>query len=98
MTLTRRALVLAGSAALAGSAISAHADGGAAAAVAPVRQLLDGLLLTMKAGPGTPFLRRYDMLGPVIDRVFDLDAILRSSVGLSWSSLPLHHRILRQQL
>ena len=28
------------------------------------------------------------MLAPVIDRVFDLDAILRSSVGLSWSSLP----------
>ena len=88
MTLTRRALVLAGSAALAGSAISAHADSGAAAAVAPVRQLLDGLLLIMKAGPDTPFPRRYDMLAPVIDRVFDLDAILRSSVGLSWSLLP----------
>src|SRR6202035_2690251 len=88
MTLTRRALVLAGPAALAGSAISAHADGGAAAAVAPVRQLLDGVLLTMKAGSSTPFPRRYDMLAPVIDRVFDLDAILRSSVGLSWSSLP----------
>ena len=28
------------------------------------------------------------MLAPVIDRVFDLDAILRSSVGLSWSLLP----------
>jgi phospholipid transport system substrate-binding protein len=28
------------------------------------------------------------MLAPVIDPVFDLDAILRSSVGLSWSSLP----------
>jgi hypothetical protein len=37
MTLTRRALVLAGPAALAGSAISAHADGGAAAAVAPAQ-------------------------------------------------------------
>jgi phospholipid transport system substrate-binding protein len=28
------------------------------------------------------------MLAPVIDRVFDLDASLGSSVGLSWSSLP----------
>ena len=28
------------------------------------------------------------MLEPVIDPVFDLDASLRSSVGLSWSSLP----------
>jgi phospholipid transport system substrate-binding protein len=27
-------------------------------------------------------------MAPVIDHVFDLDAILRSSVGLSWSSLP----------
>jgi phospholipid transport system substrate-binding protein len=87
MTLTRRALVLAGPAALAGSAISAHADG-AATAGAPVRQLVDGLLQIMKAGPGTPFLQRYDMLAPVIDRVFDLDAVLRASVGLSWSALP----------
>jgi phospholipid transport system substrate-binding protein len=88
MTLTRRALVLAGPVVLAGWAISAHADGGAPAAVAPVRQLLDGLLLIMKAGPDTPFVRRYDMMAPMIDHVFDLDAILRSSVGLSWSSLP----------
>ena len=88
MTLTRRALVLAGPAALAGSAISAHADGGAAAAMPPVRQLLDGLLQIMKARPGTPFPQRYDMLAPVVDGVFDLDAILRASVGLSWSSLP----------
>jgi phospholipid transport system substrate-binding protein len=50
--------------------------------------LVDGLLQIMKAGPGVPFQPRYDMLTPVIDRVFDLDAILRASVGLSWSSLP----------
>jgi phospholipid transport system substrate-binding protein len=42
----------------------------------------------MKAGRDTPFAYRYDMMVPVIDRVFDLDAILRSSVGPSWSSLP----------
>jgi hypothetical protein len=88
MTLTRRALVLAGSAGFVGSAISAHADGWSAAAVQPVLQLLDGLLQIMKARPGTAFHCRHDMLAPVIDRVFDLDAILRSSVGLSWSSLP----------
>lgn len=88
MTLTRRALVLAGPAALAGSAILAHADGGATAAVAPVGQLIDGLLQIMKAGPAVPFQQRYDMLAPVLDHVFDLDSILRSSVGLSWSLLP----------
>jgi len=47
--------------------------------VAPVRQWLDRLLQIMKAGPDIPFSRRYDTLMPVIDRVFDLDAILRSS-------------------
>src|SRR5579871_4641095 len=80
-------VVLAGPAALAGSAISAQADG-EAAAVPPVRQLLDGLLQIMKARPGTPFPQRYDMLAPVIDGVFDLDTILRASVGPSWSLLP----------
>jgi phospholipid transport system substrate-binding protein len=88
MTLTRRGLVLAGPAALVGSVISAHAGDTTAAAVAPVQQLVDGLLQIMKAGSDTPFRHRYDMLTPVLDHVFDLDAILRSSVGLSWSLLP----------
>ena len=48
----------------------------------------DGLLQIMKAGPATPFQDRFDMLAPVIDHVFDLDAILRQSIGPTWDSLP----------
>jgi phospholipid transport system substrate-binding protein len=59
-----------------------------AAVIAPVEQLVSGLLNIMKAGPGTPFPRRFDMLAPVIDRTFDLAAILEESVGMTWSTLP----------
>jgi phospholipid transport system substrate-binding protein len=37
------------------------------------------------------------MLASVIDRIFDLDAILRQSVGSSWASLsPSQQNMLRQ--
>ena len=39
----------------------------------------------MKAGPATPFQQRYAILAPVIDRTFDLAAILEESVG-PWSA------------
>src|ERR1700726_536414 len=58
------------------------------AAIAPIQQLIDGLLQVMKAGPGTPFSQRFAMLGPIIDRTFDLAAILRESVGAPWAALP----------
>lgn len=58
------------------------------AVLAPVQQLVAGLLDVMKAGPGTPFPRRFDMLAPVIDRTFDLEAILEVSIGPSWPALP----------
>jgi phospholipid transport system substrate-binding protein len=83
--LTRRALLLAGSAGLVWSPMPAWAD---PALVAPIQQLTDGLLRTMKAGAATPFEQRFDMLAPVVDRVFDLDAVLRASVGPAWDSLP----------
>jgi phospholipid transport system substrate-binding protein len=59
-----------------------------AAAVAPIRELCDSLLSVMRAGQGTPFTQRFATLAPVIDRVFDLAAILQLSVGPSWSTLP----------
>lgn len=61
---------------------------GEPAAVAPIQQLVAGLLDVMKAGPATSFPRRFDMLAPIIDRTFDLAAILAESVGLSWPALP----------
>ncbi|HEY1413017.1 MAG TPA: ABC transporter substrate-binding protein [Rhodopila sp.] len=59
-----------------------------AAAIAPIRQLIGGLEQVMKAGMGAPFSQRYAMLAPIIDRTFDLTAILRESVGPTWASLP----------
>ena len=56
-------------------------------AVAPIRQLVDGLLRVMKAGRATPFAQRFDMLAPVVDQTFDLTTILKTSVGPSWNSL-----------
>jgi phospholipid transport system substrate-binding protein len=41
----------------------------------------------MRAGRGTPFAQRYAMLAPAVDRMFDLDSILRSSVGTQWASM-----------
>jgi phospholipid transport system substrate-binding protein len=59
-----------------------------AAVIDPIRQLVTGLLEIMKAGMGTPFSQRFDMLAPVIDRTFDLSAILQESVGAVWMTLP----------
>lgn len=58
------------------------------AVVAPVRQLMGGLLEVMRAGSGTLFKQRLDMLEPIIDRTFDLATILRESVGTPWTTIP----------
>ena len=55
--------------------------------VAPIKDLCDALLRIMKAGSATPFAQRFAMLAPVIDRVFNLSAILQVSVGPAWSTL-----------
>jgi phospholipid transport system substrate-binding protein len=79
---------------LAGSAMPACAD---PAPITPIQQLNDGLLRVMKAGPGTPYQQRFDMLATVIDQVFDLDAVLRTSLGSAWVSLsPDQQNTLRQ--
>jgi phospholipid transport system substrate-binding protein len=58
----------------------------------PIAALNDGLLEVMRAGKSTPFVQRYQMLAPTVDRAFDLNEILRLSVGLSWSSLPANEQ------
>ena len=85
MRLGRRALALGCVAAALplAQAVAADAD-----AVAPIQALNQGLLAAMKAGKQTPFAQRYASLAPVIDRAFDLPAILHASVGLRWASLP----------
>jgi phospholipid transport system substrate-binding protein len=68
---------------------AAAADTAAApdAVTGPVAELNAALLALMKAGHAVPFATRYVQLAPVIDRVFDLPAILKASVGLRWATL-----------
>jgi phospholipid transport system substrate-binding protein len=65
----------------------AQGNGQAAEARQPVADLYDALETAMHMGRGVPFQQRFDHLAPVIDRVFNLDAILQTSVGLRWASL-----------
>jgi phospholipid transport system substrate-binding protein len=83
----RRGLIAVTAAALLCASIPARAANDEAA-IAPVQQLIGGLQQVMKAGMGAPFSQRFDMLAPVIDRTFDLAAILRESVGAPWATLP----------
>jgi phospholipid transport system substrate-binding protein len=57
------------------------------AAIAPIRELCDGLLGIMRAGRATPFAQRFATLAPAVERAFDLPAILQLSIGPSWSGL-----------
>jgi phospholipid transport system substrate-binding protein len=91
--LTRRASLLGAFAAFAGPVMPARSD---TAPVASIQQLTDGLLQIMKAGSATPFSVRFDMLAPLIDRIFDLDAVLRTSVGSAWASLPPSQQTFRR--
>jgi phospholipid transport system substrate-binding protein len=59
-----------------------------AAPTAPIQQLDAALLAAMKAGRSTPFAQRFATLAPVIEKTFDLDAVLAASVGLHWPELP----------
>jgi phospholipid transport system substrate-binding protein len=61
---------------------------GASVVSASVEQLHAALLQIMKAGKLTPFQQRYNVLAPVIDRTFDLDDILKISIGPPWVGLP----------
>ena len=55
---------------------------------APVEQLHAGLMAIMKAGKTASFRQRYEMIAPIIDRTFDLDTILRQTIGARWTALP----------
>lgn len=58
-----------------------------ASARIPIERLDDALLVAMKAGDRTPFTERYQALAPIVEQVFNLDALLAASVGLSWATL-----------
>ncbi len=54
---------------------------------APIVTFYKGLEAAMKAGQAMPFRQRFDILARALDQVFDLETILRVSVGLRWSSI-----------
>jgi phospholipid transport system substrate-binding protein len=60
---------------------------GLSEATAPIERLNAALLKAMKAGRNTPFTERYNMLAPVVEQAFDLDTVLRVSVGPHWAAL-----------
>jgi phospholipid transport system substrate-binding protein len=65
---------------------------GDAAAGPPIAQLDDALLAAMKAGRSVPFADRYRALAPKVERSFDLEVILATSVGVNWGTLPESQR------
>jgi phospholipid transport system substrate-binding protein len=67
---------------------SKAADAAADPATLPITQFYGVLLQAMKAGRGTPFPQRYQLLAPAVDAAFDLAGVLRISVGAFWSTLP----------
>lgn len=53
----------------------------------PLRALYAALEAAMRAGTTTPFPQRFDALAPVVDQVFDLETVLKVSVGLRWDAM-----------
>ena len=64
---------------------SAQAQG--ADPAAPIKALDDALMTAMKTGQA-PFTSRYQALAPAVDHAFDLPQVLKTVVGLRWSTIP----------
>lgn len=77
---TVRAATLSAPEAAQSSALSGPAE--------PVAAFETELLAVMKAGHNTSFLQRFNMLAPTVEKTFDLETILRNSVGFQWATMP----------
>ncbi|HEX4365570.1 MAG TPA: ABC transporter substrate-binding protein, partial [Rhodopila sp.] len=89
-TLTRRAFLLLSTAATAMLAAGARGAAWADAAVPldqPLQVLYAALEEAMRTGPTAPFPQRFDALAPVVEQVFDLETVLKVSVGLRWDTM-----------
>lgn len=71
-----------------GGLVTAALAQSAGAPAAPIERLNAGLIAAMKLGRSAPFSQRFETLAARVDEAFDLDAVLRTSVGPSWVSLP----------
>ncbi len=56
-------------------------------AAAPIAALDQALETIMHDGKATPFAQRYATLAPVVEQTFDLDTVLRTSIGPRWATL-----------
>ena len=86
--LGRRAVLGLAAAAIAAAPWPALADPAGNTPQAPIVQLDNALLASMKSGASASFDGRYHALEPVIEQVFNLDAVLAASIGLSWATMP----------
>ena len=88
ISLTRRTLLLTASAlAVARTYPSVAATDADTQMEAPLHELYAGLETVMKAGHHTPFTQRFETLAPVVDKVFDLQTVLKVSIGLRWDTM-----------
>jgi phospholipid transport system substrate-binding protein len=82
--LQKKTTLLALSAALMfGTAAAAESD----PAAAPIATLDQALMTAMKNG-SQPFQQRFQALAPAVDGAFNLQQILKTTVGLRWSAIP----------
>jgi phospholipid transport system substrate-binding protein len=103
--LSRRAWLLSATVSTAGAAIASMGPAWIGTAWAdipdpvaqPLHDLHSALEATMRAGRTTPFPDRFDALAPVVDQVFDLETVLKVSVGLRWDGMDgdVRDRLLR---
>jgi phospholipid transport system substrate-binding protein len=55
---------------------------------AAIQALNSALLAAMKAGGQAPVAHRFAIVAPAVDQAFDLQNVLKNSVGPRWASLP----------
>jgi phospholipid transport system substrate-binding protein len=53
----------------------------------PLMALYAGLEAAMRAGPSETFAQRFDALAPIVEQAFDLDDVLKMSVGMRWNAM-----------
>jgi phospholipid transport system substrate-binding protein len=84
-------LAVAVAVAVAVAPVAGFAQAGAGDAAAPIAALNQGLENAEK-NSAQPFQARYDALGPIVDRAFDLPQVLKTIVGLRWSQIPANQQ------
>ena len=90
--ITRRVALLSAAMAVTAVTLPVRAETAQLPVNQPLRELYAALDRAMRAGPKTPFAQRFEALAPVVDRVFDLETVLKVSIGLRWDGLDADSR------